>query len=150
MVNALRRILLSDVPTMAIEKVHMYQNTSIMQDEVLAHRLGLLPLTADPRLFNYPSKDWSPRGDQADWLTQPGPAQQDILINKLRPGHEMEINMFAVKGPGGLADTARSSTAGHPHQQAASWTRDGDKHVRCQGAGSGPRQVLPSQHRILP
>ena len=56
MVNALRRILLSDVPTMAIEKVHMYQNTSIMQDEVLAHRLGLLPLTADPRLFNYPSK----------------------------------------------------------------------------------------------
>ena len=31
MVNALRRILLSDVPSMAIEKVHMYQNTSIMQ-----------------------------------------------------------------------------------------------------------------------
>ena len=29
--NAVRRILLSDVPTMAIEKVHMYQNTSVMQ-----------------------------------------------------------------------------------------------------------------------
>jgi len=42
--NALRRILLSDIPSMAIEKVYMYQNTSIMQDEVLAHRLGLLPL----------------------------------------------------------------------------------------------------------
>ena len=51
--NALRRILLSDIPSMAIEKVHMYQNTSIMQDEVLAHRLGLLPLTADPCLFSY-------------------------------------------------------------------------------------------------
>ena len=31
MVNAVRRVLLSDVPSMAIEKVHMYQNTSIMQ-----------------------------------------------------------------------------------------------------------------------
>ena len=29
--NAVRRILLSDVPTMAIEKVHLYQNTSVMQ-----------------------------------------------------------------------------------------------------------------------
>merc|ERR1719209_1262651 len=53
MVNALRRILLSDVPSMAIEKVHMYQITSIMQDEVLAHRLGLIPLNADPRLFEW-------------------------------------------------------------------------------------------------
>lgn len=36
---------------MAIEKVHIYNNTSIIQDEVLAHRLGLIPLKADPRLF---------------------------------------------------------------------------------------------------
>lgn len=36
---------------MAIEKVHVYNNTSIMQDEVLAHRLGLIPLKADPRQF---------------------------------------------------------------------------------------------------
>lgn len=38
---------------MAIEKVYVYNNTSIIQDEVLAHRLGLIPLSADPRKFNY-------------------------------------------------------------------------------------------------
>jgi len=51
--NALRRILLSEVPTMAIDKVIMYQNTSIMPDEVLAHRLGLIPILADARKFEY-------------------------------------------------------------------------------------------------
>ncbi|EFX60618.1 hypothetical protein DAPPUDRAFT_71222, partial [Daphnia pulex] len=48
--NAFRRILLSDIPTMAFDKVFMFNNTSIIQDEVLAHRLGLIPLKADPRL----------------------------------------------------------------------------------------------------
>ena len=38
---------------MAIEEVTIYQNTSIMQDEVLAHRLGLIPIGADPRLWAY-------------------------------------------------------------------------------------------------
>eukprot|EP00466_Bigelowiella_natans_P003416 jgi/Bigna1/57647/fgenesh1_pm.23_\ len=51
--NALRRIMLSEVPTMAIENVYIYQNTSIMQDEVLAHRLGLIPIAAEPRMFSY-------------------------------------------------------------------------------------------------
>lgn len=50
--NAVRRILLSEVPTMAIEKVFIYNNTSIIQDEVLAHRLGLIPIFADPREFD--------------------------------------------------------------------------------------------------
>ena len=38
---------------MAIEKVHINNNTSIIQDEVLAHRLGLIPIKADPRMFEY-------------------------------------------------------------------------------------------------
>ncbi|KAK3715062.1 hypothetical protein QZH41_012126, partial [Actinostola sp. cb2023] len=49
--NAFRRILLAEVPTMAIEKVFIYNNTSIIQDEVLAHRLGLIPICADAREF---------------------------------------------------------------------------------------------------
>lgn len=36
---------------MAIEKVYILNNTSIIQDEVLAHRLGLIPINADPRKF---------------------------------------------------------------------------------------------------
>ena len=54
--NALRRILLAEVPTMAIEKVVIFQNTSIIQDEVLAHRLGLIPIAADPRRFHFLSE----------------------------------------------------------------------------------------------
>ena len=43
--NAFRRIILAEVPTLAIEDVFIFNNTSIIQDEVLAHRLGLIPLT---------------------------------------------------------------------------------------------------------
>lgn len=42
--NAFRRILLAEIPTVAIESVFIQNNTSIVQDEVLAHRLGLIPL----------------------------------------------------------------------------------------------------------
>uniref|UniRef100_A0A7I4E3F9 DNA-directed RNA polymerase RpoA/D/Rpb3-type domain-containing protein n=2 Tax=Physcomitrium patens TaxID=3218 RepID=A0A7I4E3F9_PHYPA len=55
--NAFRRILIAEVPTMAIEKVYIANNTSVIQDEVLAHRLGLLPIKADPRLFDYKSEE---------------------------------------------------------------------------------------------
>ncbi|KAG2490194.1 hypothetical protein HYH03_011321 [Edaphochlamys debaryana] len=49
--NALRRILIAEVPTVAIEHVFIVNNTSIIQDEVLAHRLGLVPLLVPPHLF---------------------------------------------------------------------------------------------------
>ncbi|KAJ2376362.1 DNA-directed RNA polymerase core subunit rpc40 [Coemansia sp. RSA 2607] len=51
--NALRRILIAEIPTMAIEKVYMVNNTGIVQDEVLAHRLGLIPIKADPDEFQW-------------------------------------------------------------------------------------------------
>ena len=41
--NAFRRILLAEIPTLAIENVFIENNTSVIQDEVLAHRLGLIP-----------------------------------------------------------------------------------------------------------
>lgn len=43
--NAFRRILIDEIPTLAIEIVYVHENTSIVQDEVLAQRLGLVPLT---------------------------------------------------------------------------------------------------------
>ncbi|GJN26950.1 hypothetical protein PR202_gb14919 [Eleusine coracana subsp. coracana] len=57
MANAFRRILIAEVPTMAIEKIFMVDNTSVIADEVLSHRLGLIPLDADPRLFDYISEN---------------------------------------------------------------------------------------------
>jgi len=49
--NALRRILIAEIPTMAFDKAIIYQNTSILQDEVMAHRLGLIPVDVNPDLF---------------------------------------------------------------------------------------------------
>lgn len=63
--NALRRILLAEVPTMAIETVYIQDNTSILQDEVLSHRLGLIPLKVDPRLF----EDFQPGDEPTDLNT---------------------------------------------------------------------------------
>ena len=51
--NALRRIMLAEVPTMAIETVWFYDNTSVIPDEMLAHRMGLLPIVVDPNDFEY-------------------------------------------------------------------------------------------------
>lgn len=51
--NALRRIMIAEVPTMAIEHVYMWNNSSIVHDEVLSHRLGLVPIAADPRYFDH-------------------------------------------------------------------------------------------------
>lgn len=43
--NAFRRILLAEIPTLAIERVYITSNDSVISDEVLAARLGLVPLT---------------------------------------------------------------------------------------------------------
>ena len=51
--NSLRRILISEIPTMAIEIVNVYQNTSVIPDEVLCHRLGLIPILANANDFEY-------------------------------------------------------------------------------------------------
>ncbi|KAH3900891.1 DNA-directed RNA polymerase core subunit RPC40 SCDLUD_002350 [Saccharomycodes ludwigii] len=51
--NAFRRIMISEVPSIAAEYVYFFNNTSVLQDEVLAHRIGLVPLKVDPDLLTW-------------------------------------------------------------------------------------------------
>jgi len=49
--NTLRRTMVAEVPIMTIEDIFYFDNSSLVPDEILAHRLGLTPLTTD--LDNY-------------------------------------------------------------------------------------------------
>jgi DNA-directed RNA polymerase I and III subunit RPAC1 len=142
-VNTLRRIMIAEVPTMAIETVIINQNTSVIPDEVLAHRLGLIPILADANDFiekkpeedfndrnsmkfslkvkcftdkngkiineNIFSKDliFVPQGQQEQKFYNNqnkkysiGLVHDDILINKLIPGMEIDLECYCVKGIG--------------------------------------------------
>jgi DNA-directed RNA polymerase subunit D len=55
-VNALRRTIISLVPTMAINEVEFVKNSSALYDEIVANRLGLIPLKTDLSSYELPSK----------------------------------------------------------------------------------------------
>jgi DNA-directed RNA polymerase I and III subunit RPAC1 len=85
--NALRRILISEVPTMAIEMVYMADNTSIIHDEVLAHRLGLVPINVDARFFD----EFEPLEDIVEMEGQ-GHQDEDDQGNAVLPENATDRN----------------------------------------------------------
>ena len=124
--NALRRLALSEVPCMAIDEVVILENSSVLQDEIIAHRLGLVPLETDLDSYNLPeecacksefgcnlcrvtlaidveAKD-GPRTVYSGDLTSENPTikpvSDKILIMKLAKDQRIKLEAYARLGKG--------------------------------------------------
>ncbi len=119
--NALRRTMMDAVPTMAIDEVEVRKNDSILYDEMLAHRLGLIPLKTDLKSYTLPAKckcggvgcarctlkmtlkDSSAGEVSAFSIKSKDPAVKpvyDIPIVSLLKDQELELEMTAKLGQG--------------------------------------------------
>ena len=100
--NALRRIMISEVPTYAIEYVYIYENTSSMYDELLAHRLGLIPirgkpLSEDEVITFVLNKEGPCTVYSGDLKSETGEvAFKNIPIVKLKEGQRLKLECEAV------------------------------------------------------
>jgi DNA-directed RNA polymerase subunit D len=52
-INSIRRIMLSELPKLAVNDVVIYDNTSALFDEIIAHRLSLIPIPTDLSLLTF-------------------------------------------------------------------------------------------------
>jgi DNA-directed RNA polymerase subunit D len=124
--NAIRRIAISQVPTMAIDDVVILENSSVMFDELVAHRLGLIPLKTDLNKYNLPEECdcKNPLGCQkcrvllvldaeatdkvrtvnsSDLVSEDPetkPISDSIPIVKLAPGQKIKLEAYARLGRG--------------------------------------------------
>ena len=114
--NALRRICLNGVPIYAVESVDVLENSSVLADEGLAHRVGLIPLKTDLEA----SKDGNENdkimltldsgvsdetrtilsGDLKSQDSNVVPTSDDIPIVTLAPGQSLKIEAYARLGKG--------------------------------------------------
>ena len=125
--NAIRRIALSEVPVMAIDNIIIIENSSIMYDELLAHRLGLIPLKTDLSKYVLPKDcdcdnslgclkcsvslvlDSGDSDSTKEILsgqlksvsdTTTIPINSDIPIVKVAPGQKVSLEAYARLGTG--------------------------------------------------
>ena len=50
--NTLRRLMLAEVPVLSVDEVEFNKNNSALYDEIISHRIGLIPLTTDLKTYN--------------------------------------------------------------------------------------------------
>ncbi|KAI5168083.1 DNA-directed RNA polymerases I and III subunit RPAC1 [Nematocida sp. AWRm79] len=127
--NAIRRTIISDVPTVAIHWVYIRENETVMADEILSHRLGLIPIIADAEDFervvktpeldpfteltdknsiqmklvitNNTDKILTVRSNDIKILSKTNAAiKQNVIITRLVPGKKIECRLFAIIGTG--------------------------------------------------
>jgi DNA-directed RNA polymerase subunit D len=104
--NGIRRAMLADVPTLSIDTVRVVENSSVMFDEQISLRLGLVPLTTPPGEFDAddevtlaldvegPATAYSGDLVSADDVVQP--AEQNVPIIDLKEGQRLEVEAVAT------------------------------------------------------
>lgn len=109
LVNALRRSIINSVSILAIDDLTIYKNTSSMYDEILASRLGLIPLRTSEvpkskKEVTFKLKETGPKAVHASDLVSEDkdivPAYPDILIIDLKEGESLELEAKAIFGTG--------------------------------------------------
>ncbi|KAI9784124.1 MAG: DNA-directed RNA polymerase core subunit rpc40 [Geoglossum umbratile] len=108
--NAFRRILIAEIPTLAIEYVFIWNNTSIVQDEVLAQRLGLVPLKGSKAGLAW--LKWYKKPTEEDPIVPP-PNDYNTVVLKLQI--ECTKNPNARKGE---TDPAKLYNNAHVYSSA--------------------------------
>ncbi|MGC8516870.1 MAG: DNA-directed RNA polymerase subunit D [Candidatus Acidifodinimicrobium sp.] len=110
MLNALRRAIITNVKTMAIDEVTIYTNTSSMYDEILANRLGLIPLKTIPELEKskkevvFSLKEIGPKvvhsGDLKSSDPDIVPVYDNMVLVSLKIGESIDLEAKATFGDG--------------------------------------------------
>jgi len=124
--NALRRTMVSEVPIMTIDDIFYFDNSSLVPDELLAHRIGLVPLKTDldayvlPEDCNCNADLGCPKcravltmdmeatddnvtvysGDLVSEDASVAPASPRIPLAKLTPGQAIRFEAYAQLGQG--------------------------------------------------
>ncbi|NHK30375.1 MAG: DNA-directed RNA polymerase subunit D [Asgard group archaeon] len=126
-VNTLRRTIISEVPTLAIEDIILVENTSPVLDEIVAHRLGLIPLTTPIDEFTVAAECKNCEGEGCQFCSAPltleveaaedetrnvyskdlqstddkiVPVSENIPIAKLGAGQKITLEAIAMMGRG--------------------------------------------------
>jgi len=125
-INSLRRIMVAEVPSMAIDEVVILENSSMLHDEILTHRLGLTPLKTDLDSYNLPeecsckselgcnlcrvsltldieAKDSVKTVYSGDLVADNPivrPVSEKVPIVKLAPGQRLKLEAYARLGKG--------------------------------------------------
>ncbi|ANF22857.1 DNA-directed RNA polymerase subunit D [Thermococcus piezophilus] len=114
--NALRRTILSEVPTFAVDEVELFENDSALFDEIIAHRLAMIPLTTPAGRFPLDALELDDytvilsleaegpgmvySGDLKSDDPDVRPANPNIPIVKLAEGQRLTLNAYAKLGRG--------------------------------------------------
>ena len=121
-INALRRVMMTEVPVLAVEDVEFRKNSGALYDEFVAHRLGMLSIKTDGKSYNLPSEckckgagcaqcqvkltlqAVGPKTVYAEEIKSQDPGATPVHgkapITKLLDGQEIELEATAVMGKG--------------------------------------------------